>query len=164
MELYIAVVSLLWVIGVLTLQRFDSTDSDFAKATALYTSTVDGVMNMEQLAINSAKPRGAVIRYLKFLITKSKRTDKGGLKKSLEYFNQSNSLRFFYLTTLILITVLVPVLHQIDFTGFPLTVNFTKNSILLIIIIFFAILSVSIEKMLRVLADKYYPISYQLKE
>jgi hypothetical protein len=163
MELSVAAVSLVWVIGVLTLQRLDTVDDDYSKAVAIYTATTNGKMNLEQLTINSVKPRSAVIKYLIFLITKSERKDKIGLKKFLKYFNASAKVEKSYLALLILITAVTPALYIIDFTDFFWTDNLTKDGILLALVIIFALCSVIAEKIMRIFSDRYYPISYEVK-
>lgn len=163
MELGIGVLSLLWVIGVLTLQRIDAISNDFNKSLSVYLSTIDGVVHTDQLAVNSAKPNKALKIYLDHLISSSDRKDKGGLAKTLKFFKAQQITQALYESLLILITFMIPLVYLLDFHELSFSRHVSKNEFLLLAIFIFTLASLFIHKLLDYLAGHYYPISYVTK-
>jgi len=87
MEVAVAVMSLMWVIGILSLQRMDAITDEFARALAYYLSlNQKGEIDQVQLSLKSLLPKTFIIRFTESLVTRKKRWDKEYLRKSLDFF------------------------------------------------------------------------------
>lgn len=159
MELAIAVISLMWVIGILSLQRIDAIANEFTRALAYYLSlNQKGEIDQVQLSLKSLLPKMSIVRYIKLLVTLEKRWDKEYLKKSLRFFEIEERIKHGFETLLILTTVAIPLIYLIDFSSLHLPAFATKNATLYAIFFIVVLAALGAEKVLLYFSDKFYPI------
>lgn len=152
--------SLMWVIGILSLQRIDAITDEFARALAYYLSlNQKGEIDQVQLGLKSLLPKTFIIRFTESLVTRKKRWDKEYLRESLYFFKIETKIKRGFELLLILTTLVIPAIYLIDFSSLHLPAFVTKNGILYIIFSTVVLLALGTEKVLSHLSNKYYPLN-----
>jgi hypothetical protein len=160
MELAIAVISLMWVIGILSLQRVDAITDEFTRALGYYLSLNEqGAINQDQLTLKSLMPKTSIVRFVEVLVAAGRRWDKIYLSKSLSFFKKERTIKRCLEWVLVLTTITVPAIYLIDFSSLNLPSFMTKDGATYIIFSLVALTSLGAEKLLSWLADAYYPLN-----
>lgn len=158
MELVLAILSLIWVIGILSLQRLDSIINDFASALGIYLSLNEkGEIKIQELPLYNSIPK---VSYLKHLLLYRDRKDINGLQKSLQFFEKARKIKFAFEVVLITVTLSLPFIELFDFSHLSFLTFLDKNIVFYCIFTFTVLLSFSLEKLLSDFSDKSYPINY----
>lgn len=160
MEIAVAVMSLMWVIGILSLQRIDAITDEFARALGYYLSLdKNGTISQVQLSLKSLMPKTSIMRFVEVLVVAGKRWDKGYLEKSLLFFKIERRVKRGFETLLILTTLAIPAIYLIDFSSLQLPAFITKDGVLYVIFSIVVLLALGTEKVLSHLSDRYYPLN-----
>lgn len=160
MELAIAVMSLMWVIGILSLQRIDVITDEFSRALGYYLSLEkDGSIDQTQLSLKSLMPNTSIMRFVEVLVVAGKRWDKIYLKKSLLFFKIERRVKRGFEVMLILTTLLIPLIYLIDFSSLHLPTFITKEGVLYVIFALIVLIALGTEKVLSHLSDRFYPLN-----
>lgn len=160
MELAVAVLSLMWVIGILTLQRLDSTIDEFVKADAYYLSLDQaGVINQTQLSVKSLLPATTIRQLTQQLAASPQRWDRGGLKKSLRFYKISSVIKYSFELLLVTITLILPVVYLVDFSGYQLPAIANKNACTYLLFLSAVVASLIAQKLLVRYSARLYPLN-----
>lgn len=166
MEVATAVLSLLWVIGILNLQRIDIIISDFTRSLASYLSISiagknRGMVNLEQYNLLVSKSKQELVLLIRHDILNTGRTDKVALQHALDFYIIVEAIKTGYEVFLLVLTILIPTMELLSFKGFPLTNIFTKDGILLGTLTVFVIATFIVEKIAYKVSNKNYPIRFE---
>lgn len=159
MELAISAISLMWVIGLFSLQRIDGQINEYYSGLKYYLSlSKDGVVQKEQLDVISLLPRSGIDNYIDVLIKSKLRDHSGFLRKAKRVIRRSKMLKRIIETLLLAITIYTPVVYYADFSSLHLPEGLNKGAALYIALVVVAFSSLVIESVIDQLLDKNAPV------
>lgn len=159
MELIFAILSLIWVIGILSLQRIGSILNDFTRALAYYLSINDtSAIDKTQVELWSLMPRDAVLSLVRHIHNLPNRKDKHRLQESLRFFRISSIAVGVFEGILITSTLTIPIMYLIDFTSTHYLTIFNKNVVLYALFTLCVFTALLLPKLLSHISQRFNPL------
>lgn len=149
MEITLSILSLIWVMGILTLQRLDSIIREYIRTATYATSLREDGVDIEDVTNKSFWNTSIS---LLFIAMQEKKSTKDYIvsraKKTRTFVKRANRVKTIYEIQLLIATVLLPLMQAMNFAGIPAADWLTKNDVLLFTLIIIALQSFIFEKYL----------------
>lgn len=163
MEQVVAIISLIWVIGLFSLQRIDNLINEFYSGIAYYLSLHSGVIDKIQLEVITLLPKPGIDSYLNSLIEAGDRTDKKALQNGKNFLNLSKKIKRALEILLVVVTLVMPIIYYVDFSNLNTITSLDKSFGLYLALAMVALSSIIIERVLSHLSDLNWPIRIDIK-
>lgn len=163
LEFIIALLSLVWVIGILTLQRQDLIINDFLSSLTYYLSLNDkGVIDKVQLEVKQLLTPKAILRLTEILSNSTTRRDLVGLRKSLSFVRLAEKLQFGFVVFMFAVTMALPFVFLLDFSNISAITFISKDVFSYLCLVTVIVFSLVSEKVLKYYSDKNYPVKFEI--